>query len=264
MWFFRKRTAHPRLSYIICSDKRTGSTLLCEALRETGIAGMPAEYFNTFPLTAQYRREYLGINRDKQYVEKVIQGSTSVNGVFGTKVHADQLSVLLEKIKAEGKIVTVSDGETLARRFPNLRYILLTRENKIRQAISLYRARESKVWWEFEKMPPMYKQIEVPAQDPPFDAAAIKKYLAYIERGNELWAAFFKRNDITPLTLTYEELTNDLTGSVRRMLEYLKIPSNIPELKPQTLRQADSLTDEWEKRFREMHPQKDSQNDQGA
>jgi hypothetical protein len=49
----RKRRGHhvvvlanlPRRSYLICANQRSGSTLLCEALTGTGIAGRPEEYF---------------------------------------------------------------------------------------------------------------------------------------------------------------------------------------------------------------------------
>ncbi|MBE9506501.1 MAG: hypothetical protein IMY86_00490, partial [Chloroflexi bacterium] len=35
----------PHTSYLICATNRSGSSLLCEALKNTGIAGRPEEYF---------------------------------------------------------------------------------------------------------------------------------------------------------------------------------------------------------------------------
>lgn len=35
----------PKLSYTIWFTQRTGSTLLCQALEGTGIAGVPNEWF---------------------------------------------------------------------------------------------------------------------------------------------------------------------------------------------------------------------------
>ncbi|MCP4417029.1 MAG: hypothetical protein GY805_10425 [Chloroflexi bacterium] len=35
----------PAISYLICATPRSGSTLLCEALRNTNLAGNPDEYF---------------------------------------------------------------------------------------------------------------------------------------------------------------------------------------------------------------------------
>jgi LPS sulfotransferase NodH len=35
----------PRLCYVICAVQRSGSSLLCDALKNTGLAGFPEEYF---------------------------------------------------------------------------------------------------------------------------------------------------------------------------------------------------------------------------
>ena len=34
-----------RLSYLVCATQRSGSTLLCELLKDTGVAGRPQEFF---------------------------------------------------------------------------------------------------------------------------------------------------------------------------------------------------------------------------
>src|SRR5579884_3788462 len=34
-----------RLAYLVCATPRSGSTLLCEMLRQTGVAGHPLEHF---------------------------------------------------------------------------------------------------------------------------------------------------------------------------------------------------------------------------
>src|SRR3954449_1735628 len=43
-------------SYLLCSTPRTGSSLLCDALRATGVAGRPEEYFQFRARTGQPRR----------------------------------------------------------------------------------------------------------------------------------------------------------------------------------------------------------------
>jgi LPS sulfotransferase NodH len=46
----------PRVSYLVCATPRSGSTLLCEALSGTGLAGRPAEYFEAMYDTGLPRR----------------------------------------------------------------------------------------------------------------------------------------------------------------------------------------------------------------
>ena len=43
------------VSFLICSTPRSGSTLLCEALRNTGLAGRPEEYFQELTETGRPR-----------------------------------------------------------------------------------------------------------------------------------------------------------------------------------------------------------------
>ena len=54
----------PSLSYLICSTPRSGSTLLCEALTNTGVAGRPEEYY-------QHRRKTGMPRRPLEYFEEV-------------------------------------------------------------------------------------------------------------------------------------------------------------------------------------------------
>src|SRR3954447_11167479 len=39
------------LAYLVCATPRSGSTLLCELLKSTGLAGRPAEYFENLTST---------------------------------------------------------------------------------------------------------------------------------------------------------------------------------------------------------------------
>lgn len=45
-----------KVSYLVCATPRSGSTLLCEALAETGVAGNPLEFFEALPETGVPRR----------------------------------------------------------------------------------------------------------------------------------------------------------------------------------------------------------------
>src|SRR5579872_7291023 len=40
-----RKTIQPQISYLVCGTPRCGSSLLCETLKNTGIAGRPEEYF---------------------------------------------------------------------------------------------------------------------------------------------------------------------------------------------------------------------------
>ena len=46
----------PDRSYIVCATPRSGSTLVCHALGETGVAGRPEEYFEALRHSGRPRR----------------------------------------------------------------------------------------------------------------------------------------------------------------------------------------------------------------
>ena len=46
----------PERSYLVCATPRSGSTLVCHALEETGVAGRPEEYFEALRHSGRPRR----------------------------------------------------------------------------------------------------------------------------------------------------------------------------------------------------------------
>ncbi len=44
------------LSYLVCATQRSGSTLLCELLKGTDVAGVPDEFFETLRSTGRPRQ----------------------------------------------------------------------------------------------------------------------------------------------------------------------------------------------------------------
>jgi hypothetical protein len=64
----RNGPTEPALSYLICATPRSGSTLLCAALDDTGIAGHPEEHFEVLLEMGQRRqpRDYFQRSNDPE------------------------------------------------------------------------------------------------------------------------------------------------------------------------------------------------------
>lgn len=89
----------PRLSYTIWYSQRTGSTLLCTALEEMDVAGIPKEWFNCIPDLL----ENFKLTNHAELQKHLWNVGSTKNGVFGInhsfyEPHFNQLIQLMSGI----------------------------------------------------------------------------------------------------------------------------------------------------------------------
>jgi trehalose 2-sulfotransferase len=245
----------PSYCYLICCAERTGSTLLGDALIGTGIAGRPRAYFNRAAhFNPRYQRILGDARDDDQYLDRVISVATTPNGVFGAKVHWQHFLNLLARLErglpASEDQPPGSIPGRLRERFPNLRYIWLTRQNTIARAISHYRAKKTGRWQTDSR----WVTDDAGGEgEPPFDFDAINAFVRAGEVEDAHWRKFFEEHRISSLALTYEDLILDVESTVRRVLEFLGISSEKLAIPPLTSRpQSDNNSSQWEVRYRQM------------
>lgn len=137
----------PELSYTIWFSQRTGSTLLCRALQSLDIAGKPSEW-----LYSQTSLDLLNKYQLNNYVElqqKLWQLGTTPNGVFGVKMGACEpyLSRIINTLKQfPGCDSQFNRVEVWHNALPNCKHIYMTRRNKVRLAVSWWKAIQSQEW----------------------------------------------------------------------------------------------------------------------
>jgi LPS sulfotransferase NodH len=245
----------PSLSYLICCAERTGSTLLGNALIGTRIAGRPRSYFNRAAHYNPRMQRILGNAKDDDgYLDRVIAAATTPNGVFGGKVHWEHFQNLIAKTgsgpQAHQAAAPAPVPGRLRVHLPNLRYIWLVRRNAVARAVSHYRVKKTNRW----QLDSRWITDDTGGEgEPGFDFDGIDAFVRVGEVEDAHWRKFFQEHDISPLELIYEELVEDLGGTVRKVLEFLGIPAEGVEVLPPTLRrQADHLSQEWEARYRRM------------
>ncbi len=237
----------PNLSYTIWFTQRTGSTLLEKAIESTGMAGVSREWFNCPPdlLTTFKKTSHAEL---QEYLYKL--GSTP-NGIFGIshsfyEPHFSQLTETLRNFPAAGS-APLERTALWERIFPNHRHIFMTRRNKVRLAVSWWRAIQSNEWhvstdqtrdavdisdkYSFEAINHLYNECSM-------REAGIQEFLA--------------EGGITPLNIFYEDFVQNYTGTVRTILDYLDLDSKSASIAPPALTQlADSVSEEWVQRFRQ-------------
>jgi trehalose 2-sulfotransferase len=225
-------------AYLIAALPRTGSFRLCELLAATGTAGYPQEYGDADDRTTWHGHH--GFSHHVAYFHAFFRFCTTPNGVFGAKLMWPQFAALRRDISAYMRI----DGRGLTQ-FETLigpvSVVFLQRDNRLAQAISLYRAMATGAW-----------TSRTPARgaEPPYDRPAIDRARDVIEANAELWEAFFVQNAIMPYRLSYEDIASDPEAVVRRVLDHLSLPPPHAPWRPGNLRpQADLRTQCWETRY---------------
>jgi trehalose 2-sulfotransferase len=266
----------PNRSYLICSTPRTGSSLLCDALTATGVAGRPEEYFQFRARTGFPRRpqeyfegardaeifEILGprtrveddesrydpsrFKRYEDYLAWALQEGTTRNGVFGAKVMWGYFNGFVTGLRwavPGSQRLAVCDLAPSV--FPNLRYLSMTRQDKVRQAVSLWRALQTWSW-------SSHQEAAVGTGHLVYSHAAIAHLIRDIEAHEFEWRAYFRECEVEPLTIVYEDFIGRYEETVREILRYLEVPEadTVAITEPRRDRQADDLSRLWTDRYR--------------
>ncbi len=236
----------PKKSYTIWFSQRTGSTLLAQALASTSLAGNPAEWLHEVegPLETPTTARAIAVQ------QKIWEQGTTSNGIFGMKVSFyepffSRVSLLFQLLpECENK--NLSRSKVWEAAFPNSRHIFMTRRNKIRLAVSWWKAIKSGEWHRANG-----------AQAPKADLSnaysfdAINHLLLESTLREAGIQAFFTEAGIQPLTIVYEDFIADYHGTVKCVLAFLGFEDQEVEIpKPTLSKLADELSEEWVQRFR--------------
>jgi LPS sulfotransferase NodH/2-polyprenyl-3-methyl-5-hydroxy-6-metoxy-1,4-benzoquinol methylase len=228
-----------RQSYVIAATPRSGSTLLSRLLTQTGVLGVPAEYWNFHrrerPVaTGTQLAERLGATTPADYLTKLLACRTTKNGVFGIKLHLSQLQKALRSYPG------------ILEHLAPVKYVYLERADKVAQAISLTKLVQG--GWRIKRDA---KQQKPTALD--YDQDVIAHYVEQLERQIEGWSQWFEANGIEPYAVKYEDLAADNDGTVEGIKKFLGVENDEPQqvsFKP-VERQGDRTNKDWAARFRE-------------
>lgn len=235
----------------MASIPRTGSTLLCRSLWDSGRAGAPKEYLN--PMQIRDWQVRMG-SRTSSWVHRALHGpAVALAGRWGW--NGDDLARHLARVRARRSSAEGWFGLKIhhhhfrqwfldADRDPEAwlgptRWILLTRDDRIAQAVSWARAVQTGRWAAHQRgyAPPVY------------DRARIDHYRVQIEQQEAAWEAWLAHRDV--LRLTYEQVVQDLHGTMQAVLRHLGEPDDIEaHSSPPMARQADEISEEWIARYR--------------
>lgn len=225
-------------NYIIATSARSGSHLIGAVLKNLGV-GKPHE--DTF-----WDRD------DRPILDlKQIHDSGTLGDFWGGIIHWERFHQNVRMLRKLSGLQNCSDVELFNKLFPDVKFIHLTRLNALRQAISYKKASQS-------------GQYLLPYGKHPIDFAfhydeydiTHRMYIGVLD--NSEWSDFFAKSHIKPFRLLYEDLADDLCGSVTKVLEFIgaETPPDLRDLLdamklPQ--KQSDDTTEVWVNRYLQKH-----------
>ncbi len=188
---------------------------------------------STFRSTGQFLIKRLMQSTDpqtsmKDYFDAVVRHRTSPNGVFGVKAHSNQC-------------LPHYQSGFIPWYFGEIKHVLIRRRDVLGQAISLVIAGQTGKWTSHEKQ----------TKQAVYSHEAIDKSLQLTAYYNDLWDRFFTTTKIVPLPVFYEDLLDQPTEEIQRVVDFVGVDSKVSiSLEDAGLeREATALNQEWRERF---------------
>jgi LPS sulfotransferase NodH len=224
----------PTTKYMICSTARCGSTLLCSLLQNTGVMGVPHEYFHL----AQHGKQLVQRLIDKdlsrnvtmdEYLTTVMRYRTTPNGVFGIKGHYNQCQPHFK-------------SGVISRCFGDMKYVFIRRRDMVAQAVSLVIASQTGKWTSHEE-----KQ-----KDPSYNHETIEGAITVGVFHNYMWDLFFAENGIEACMVYYEDILERPNEEVQRVVDFVGVEAEVSvDVNDAGLqREATQINLEWQERYR--------------
>jgi LPS sulfotransferase NodH len=229
------------LSVFVCCTPRSGSSLLSDLLSSSRVmGGIGIEYFNPY-----VEQEICGQEGPfpswADYLRHVLAVGTTANGVFGAKIHADNLVYLRYQLKrAFPERGHLGDLELMRTVFPEIdparSFIYIWRQRVLEQAVSFMLAEMRGSW-----------NDTTPAKaEPVYDRSALIRAYWTLMQQHAAWQDWFARHHITPIPVQYERLAGERQTVLAEVFQHtgLACPPGT-ELSTVRRRQATDLNTQW-------------------
>jgi LPS sulfotransferase NodH len=239
-------------AYIICATPRSGSTLLCDMLAGSGVAGNPNSYYR--PPSIAHFAARMGVpydagtaEFDRAYLAAVLKTGRGDTDVFGLRLMWDAVGPLTERLDRLFPDLP-TDALRFERAFGPVTYLYLSREDKVAQAVSRLKAEQTGLW--HVAADGTERERSAPPQPAVYDAHRLSAFIAEVAHDEAAWEHWFKAQGIAPFRLTYDELVADPRPVLARVLTMLGLdPARAAGAAVRTSRMADAESLAWVERY---------------
>jgi trehalose 2-sulfotransferase len=220
-------TTPVRIRYCILSSQRSGSTLLARMLFQTRLAGDPLEFFNLRLLRlAQVQTGNQSLT-PIEFARLMELRRTSPNGVFGMKIHYEQMLRAFQSSVPNQKMIEFLRNQH--------HLFWMRRRDRISQAISLAVATQTNSWSSEEPQKASANSASC------LDCINSLQAISFQDLG---WEQFIKTAKLRARVIWYEDLISDYEGTCRLVLRDLNLESVVANIPPPPIeRQSTAVND---------------------
>ncbi len=224
----------PKQRYILAITPRSGSSYLCDLMRQTKLFGSPGEFFNRDHIPRYMKRA--PARTPDEYLRHVCRAFRARSNTAGIKTSWYQFQVFSDAMEERDSLT-------------GFKYVYLHRRNRVAQAVSLYKATETR-FFHTNTQPTEAATQQDALLD--YDFTKIDHWYRHVQRQEDGWQSFFDANRIFPLCITYEEVEKDPTAVLQRLATYLKVPTEEMAIDPNAsvfTKMADQRSFDWGIRY---------------
>jgi len=218
-------------------------------LIDTGIAGNPGEHF-TLHGESSFAEKYQVENYEAFRAQfwKLATGGQQIAGVKNG-AHRTYDQIFYKELFAWKGIVPESDPELLLNDLlPNCKHIIMVRNNKIRQAVSWWKAIQDNTW---HLLPNQTYTNAAGFYEDKYDINALKHLYQEAVLRDIAAQDYLDQHGLAALTIAYEELIAHPKVVLKRVLNHLAIDLNFQLMPTFHYQQtANEINEDWVQRFR--------------
>ena len=224
------------MNYIIVTEGRAGSTLLCQHLRQMGI-GNPYPYLSSDVL----KRKLDSVDQMADYLE-----SKRVNGILGLKISWGILTKL-----DEDHDLNLNAYQFLSEVCPDAKYLHQTRDNRVYQALS--RIKHLEMGSSHIKSSDAHKKYQekesADLESMPVPVEEIHDRIQRNIKGYKAWDIFFKAYQPPVLEVVFEGVVEHRDDVLEDICKFLQVPLRLDLLEDRLIPTHTRTNDKWHERI---------------
>lgn len=213
-----------RKGLILLSMPRSGSSWLASLTNAGGEMGIADEWLDFAHLTPPK-----GAKGRPAFNAKTLQSASTPNGYFAVKIFPRQLLQVVDEYEYDFIRRALREHDT--------QLVLLEREDRKAQAISLVRAMQTGQW----------RADQPAAKTPRYNFGAIAQAYFHICRGYDFWHSYLALHGFAHSRFTYEALTQNPAPFLQAVTAHFGTPP--PTANSPLKIQRDPESAEWRTRF---------------